>query len=305
MQDEFRDISIDEIVEPRLVLRSVNMMSADYLELRDSVAEHGFLNSICVRPALHAPGKYEVVDGNYRFHVARDLRRPTVPCLVKYDLTDDDVLAMQVQANAIRPETTPTEFARQLKRIMLHCRTVDGKDMTAAELAHVVKKRPSWLRNMLGLLTLTEAEQKAVNRSEIPITSAYMLAKIPKRFRPQFVDQAKTLPVNEFRPIAAAFIKQFMEAVRQGKLEAMFGDGGHFEPHAYVRKPRELESELKDRCCGALLTAAAGCTTPLDGWYLALEWVLHLDKESVEQQRTAAIERAQTHLLAAPPDADE
>jgi len=305
MQDEFRDIPTDEIVEPRLLLRVVNKVSADYLELRDSVAEHGFLNSICVRPAPHAPGKYEPVDGNYRYHVARDLRRSSIPCVVKHHLTDDDVLALQIQANAVRPETTPIEFARQLKRIMAHRRTldgaIDGRDMTLAELSQIVKKRPSWLRDMLGLLRLSEEQQKAVDRSEIPITSAYMLAKIPGRFRRQFVDQAKTLPASEFRRIAAAFIKQFMEAVRQGKLEAMFGDD--FQVVAYARKVRELEDELNNRRSGALLTTAAGCKTPVDGWYLALQWALHLDKESVEQQREAALRRMQTKLFKPPDEA--
>jgi len=217
MDDASRDIPTSEIVEPRMVLRLVNKDSAEYLELRDSVDEHGFLNSICVRPAPHAPGKYEPVDGSYRYHVARDLRRPSIPCIVKHGLTDDDVLALQIQANAIRPETTPTEYAQQLKGIMSH-----RPGMTLAELSQIVKKRPSWLRDMLGLLTLSEEQQKAVDRSEIPLTSAYWLAKIPDRFRRQFVGQARTLPAAEFRVIASGFIKQYREAVRQGKLEALF-----------------------------------------------------------------------------------
>ena len=295
MQDEFCDIPLSEIVEPRLLLRPVNKESVEYLELRDSVAEHGFLNSICVRPAPHAPGKYEPVDGNFRFHVARDLRASVMPCIIKRGLTDDDVLAMQIQANAIRPETTPVEFARQLKRIMSH-----RPGMTMAELSHIVKKRPSWLRDMLGLLDLSDEQQKAVDRSEIPITSAYMLAKVPDRYRRQFEDQAKALPASEFRTVTAAFIKQYREAVRQGKLEAMFT--GEFQAVAHLRRFRELEDEWKHRRCGALLTTAAGCTTPVDGWYLALQWVLHLDRDSVERQRESAMQRMASQCLAFTPD---
>ena len=290
MDDASRDIPTSEIVEPRVVLRLVNKDSAEYLELRDSVAEHGFLNSICVRPAPHAPGKYEPVDGSYRYHVARDLLRPSIPCIVKHGLTDDDVLALQIQANAIRPETTPTEYARQLKRIMSH-----RPGMTLAELSQIVKKRPSWLRDMLGLLTLSEEQQKAVDRSEIPLTSAYWLAKIPNQFRRQFVDQARTLPAAEFRVIASGFIKQYREAVRQGKLEALFVN--NFQPVAYVRKLRELEDELKHKRCGALRIAASRSKTPLDGFYAALEWVLHLDPDSVEQQRQAALNRTRKRLI--------
>lgn len=290
MHDETRDIPVSDIVEPRLILRPVDTESVEYLELRDSIAERGILNSICVRPSPHVPGKYEVVDGNYRFHAARDLRMNSLPCVVKYGLTDDDVLSMQIQTNAIRPETTPVEFARQLKRIMAL-----RPGMTLAELSHVVKKRPSWLRDMLGLLDLTEAQQVAVDRSEIPVTSAYMLAKIPHHFREEFEAQARTLPATEFRTVAAAFIKQYMEAVRQGKLEVMFAR--EFKVVAHVRKLSELEAELKHRNKGALLTTAAGCKTPLDGWYSAIEWVLHLDPESVEEQRRAALDRSRAKLF--------
>ena len=100
-----------------MVLRLVNRGCLAYMELRDSIANRGVLNSILVRPSVRFPGKYDVADGLYRVNGARDAGLPMVPALVK-DLTDDDLLAIQIQANAIRPETTPMEFARQIKRIM-------------------------------------------------------------------------------------------------------------------------------------------------------------------------------------------
>ncbi len=63
----YRLIPLDEIVEPWVVLRPVNRASLEYLELRDSLAAVGFINSICVRPSTRKPGKVEVVDGLYRY----------------------------------------------------------------------------------------------------------------------------------------------------------------------------------------------------------------------------------------------
>ena len=54
--DEFRLIPLDQIVEPWVVLRVVNRESVEYLELRDSIAQQGLLNSICVRPSPRRPG---------------------------------------------------------------------------------------------------------------------------------------------------------------------------------------------------------------------------------------------------------
>ena len=39
-----------------------------------------------------------------------------------------------------------------------------------------------------------------------------------------YVDRAKTKPPKEFRPLAAACVKQFREAVKQGKMDAFYSD---------------------------------------------------------------------------------
>lgn len=283
MQDESRDIPLDRLVEPRLVLRLVDRDSVEYMELRDSLAARGFLNSICVRPATRpdAVGKYEVVDGLYRYNCARDLSLPSMPCIIKHDLSDDDVLALQIQANAIRPETTPTDFARQLQKIMAH-----RPGLTMCALADIVHKNPQWVKNTLGLLTLPSAVQRAVDRGEIVLGNAYMLAKIPASYRNEFVEQAQTLPAKEFKALTAAFIKKYSEAVRKGKLEVLFTR--EFQPVAYVRSLKELQHEHLHREQAALWLTKAKCQSPVEAWYLALQWVLHLDEASVEQQRHAA-----------------
>jgi ParB/RepB/Spo0J family partition protein len=278
MQDESRDIALRDILEPRLMLRLVDRDSVEYLELRDSIAAKGFINSVCVRPL---GAKYEIVDGLYRYNCAIDLHLVTIPCIVKHGQTDDDVLALQIQANAIRPETTPTEFARQLKKIMAH-----RPGIAMAELAHLVHKSPTWVKNTLGLLSLHGYLQRAVDRGEIALCNAYMLAKLPVKFRVEFVDRAKTLPVNEFKAAVAAVIKRFSEAIRQGKLEAMFTS--EFVPTAYLRLLREVQQEYELQECGGLHLAAANCTSPVEAWYLALQWVMHLDPASIDQQKHAA-----------------
>ena len=41
----------------------------------------------------------------------------------------------------------------------------------------------------------------------------------------------------------------------------------------------------------------AACTTPVDGWYLALRWALNLDEESVRRQRETILSRTRANLL--------
>jgi len=294
LPDEFRLISLDQIIEPWVVLRIVNRESIEELELRDSLAAVGPLNSICVRPSVQRPDCYEVVDGLYRYTAAAELRLPSLPCIVKHNLTDDDVLALQIQANALRPETTAVEYARQVKRIMDALTTRQGMDATLADVSNLIHKGTAWIGDQLRLLSLRPDIQRAVERGEIPLKSAYTLAKLPRIHQTQLMELAKTAPAREFVPVAACLLKQIQEAARQGKLHDLCKD---FEPVSHLRPLKEVLAEYREHQLGGLALTKAGCKTPVDGWYLALKWALNLDEESIRQQRERILARSRANLL--------
>ena len=289
MHDKATDIPIHCIVEPRTMLRLVDKDSVEYLEMRDSIAAEGFWNSISVRPA-HEPEEYEIIDGLYRYTCARELGLESIPCIIKYNISDDALLAAQIQANAIRPETKPVEFARQLKRMLTR-----KPEMTFDELAHLIHKSPGWVRKTLGLLRLVRRARTMVNRGEISVHSAYMLAKIPHRLQADYLDQARTLPSRAFRALAASVIKQFTEAVKQGHMKAFWC--GDFVPQAHLRSLTDIQTEAERQELGALLVTVEKCRTPVDGFYTALRWAMHLDRQSVEAQERAALARTRQPLL--------
>lgn len=280
--DEFCSIPLVEIIEPWVILRIVNRESVEYLELRDSIAAQGLLNSICVRPSVRRPGYYEVVDGMYRWTASKELQLAVLPCVVKHNLTDQDVLAIQIQANALRLETTVIEYARQLRRIMDAITAREGRDATLAEASGLIHKNPEWIRQQLDLLSLRADIQKAVERGEIPLSSAYVLAKLPRTRQVEFIALAKTMPAKEFTPLATRLVRRIQEDARQGKLHDYCRD---FEPVAYLRPLKEVLAEYREHRLGGLALATAKCETPVDGWYLALQWALHLDEESIHEQR--------------------
>ena len=277
---QVHSIPTEKLTEPWVLLRPVSTDSVEYLEMRESLREKGFLNSISVRPSTRQPGFFEIIDGMWRTTCAKELHFETVPCIIKYNITDDDVLTLQVQAQAIRPETKPIEYASQLQRIQ---KARPG--ITLTQLASLVNKRPGWVSKQLGLLKLDRRSQKAVDRGEIPLANAYMLAKIPPKLRIDYIDQAKSLPVTRFGPIVASVVKQFKEAVRQGKLDAFFTED--FTPQAYLRSLKDIEAEARKPAEAPLRITAANCKTPLEGWNAALQWMMHLDEKSVAEQETA------------------
>ena len=97
--DDQKHLSIHVLREPKVRLRDVDRESIDYLELRDSIRDHGVLQSLLVRPI---EGGSEIIEGLHRFTAAKEVGLEEVPCLIRR-CSDDEALVLQLQANAISP----------------------------------------------------------------------------------------------------------------------------------------------------------------------------------------------------------
>ena len=94
--------------------------------------------------------------------------------------------------------------------------------------------------------------------------------------------------------MAARLVKQIQEAARQGKLHDYDHD---FEPQPYLRFVKEVLAEYREHHLGGLAVVKAQCKTPVDGWYLALQWALNLDEESIRKQRENFMARTRATVL--------
>ena len=291
MDDTIEFLPIHVLREPKIKLRDVNRDSIEFLEMRDSIREKGILQSLLVRPIGDA---YEIIEGMYRYTCAREVGLEKLPCIIR-ECSDDEVLVLQLQANAISPETKQAEYAQQLKKLL-----VRNSGMTIRQLACLIRKSPAWVGKSLELVNLLKEIQVMVDRGAIPIENAYMLAKIPRSMQRDYVDRAKLMPRSEFRPLAAACIKQFREAVKQGKMDAFYSD--KFQAVAHLRSLKLIEDEMKRKAVGALICAGEGCESVLDGFYAGLRWACHLDKASVREQEAAIRSRRESEVLDAPVD---
>lgn len=268
-------IELSAIVPPLVLLRLVDTQSVEFLELVDSMQTYGLLQPIAVR----ARGdKWEIVDGVHRYKAATELGWTTIPCVVVDVESDDEALLLTVQANAITKETLPCEYAAHLRRYLKR-----NPELTIAGLSQLVKKSPTWISNCLLLSDLDEATQKSVNRGEIPLQSAYLLAKIPRHLRSSYVVKAQLLSAQEFRIVATEVIRRWKESVREGRTRYYYPD--EFKVRQYVRPLRELRAENDNPEAGPRIIVQESITTPLEAWKAAIRWVLHIDPDSVEEQR--------------------
>lgn len=280
-------IPIELIRDPKIALRPVRKNTLEYLAFRDSVRAKGLLNSIAVRPVV--PPNYEVIDGFYRLTICRELGRKAVPCIVR-DATDEEVLTLQIVANAVRPETRPVEFARQLKRVQ---EAIPGIDLPT--LAVKVNKTAQWVRSQLGLLNLVPEAAGRVDRGEMPLQSAYLLAKVPQHKQLNLVEDAVRLSVKDFKGLAESVIRQWMEAAKQGRMAAYYDRQAH-ATQPYMRSLKETLEEIRARKLAASVLSAEGVLTLIDAFYAGLRWASHLDKASVDRLHQQAEERVTKHL---------
>lgn len=280
MDDQFDTLPLASLREPCTLLRLVDTESIEFFELRDSIRQHGFLQSICVRPAASEPDKYEIIDGVSRYTAAKEIGLRVIPCIIKHHVSDDGVLALQIQGNAIGIDTKPSEYALHLRRLLSR-----NPDMTLAELGRLISKSGTWVGNVLGITNLNRETQQLVDRGAMPLQNAYMLAKLPGNWKYEYRQEACTMSVVEFKQLAAPLIKRFTEQVRQGKLDDFFCE--KYIPTAHLRNLRSIKQEFDERLVGPGLVVAEDCKTPLDGFYTALRWASHLDAQSLQEQEAA------------------
>jgi hypothetical protein len=91
---------------------------------------------------------------------------------------------------------------------------------------------------------------------------------------------------KKFQPLAAGVIKQFREAVRQGKLDVYFTNDFKVQP--YLKSFRVIQAEVDTQTEAPFVLSVEGCTTALEGWTAALQWAMNVDKGGRDQQEDAA-----------------
>lgn len=281
-------ISLKKIRQTQHLLRPVRKNEVDYLELRDSMATSGQLNTVLVRPV---EDEFEVIDGMYRWTIANELGWDTLECSVK-DVADDQLILMQLQCNGIRPETQPVEFARALKSILV---ANEGMDMVG--LSAYIKKSPTWIKNMLGLLEIRVKYQTAVNQGIMPLMNAYKLAKIPGTMQDELYESACVMPIREFTHIANGAIMQFRAAMKTGRLEGIRSKFVDLKP--YLKSLKELRQELENPENISILLAKWSCQVPIECVMLGIQFAMNSDPYTLEirREKYEAVEKKRLNQL--------
>ena len=139
-------------------------------ELSASIAEHGLLQPIAVRPK--PSGGYLIVAGERRWRASRMAGLTEVPVIVK-DVTDEQAMELALVENLQREDLDPVEEAAGIRELMARC------DLTQEQAARKLGKSRSALANSLRLLSLPETVLELLKSGFITIGHAKVVLGLP------------------------------------------------------------------------------------------------------------------------------
>ncbi|MBP3327656.1 MAG: ParB/RepB/Spo0J family partition protein [Clostridia bacterium] len=127
-------------------------------ELADSIATHGVIQPLLVRPIKD--GGYQLVAGERRWRAARIAGLTEVPVVIK-DLTDSETVELAMVENLQREDLNPLEEALGYKFMM------EKLSITQDEAAQKVGKSRPAVANALRLLKLPDDIQTMVENKQL------------------------------------------------------------------------------------------------------------------------------------------
>ena len=138
-------------------------------ELADSIARHGLIQPIVVKPTLD--GRYMIIAGERRWRACRIAEINEVPVIIK-DTDDKTLMEIALIENLQREDLNPVEEALGYKAL------IDDFSLTQDEVASRMGKSRSAVTNALRLLKLTPAELEALRKGVISAGHARALLSV-------------------------------------------------------------------------------------------------------------------------------
>ena len=138
-------------------------------DLASSIREKGVLQPILLRSVSGRPYMYEIVAGERRYRASKMAGLNEIPALVK-TIDDNNAMEIALIENVQRENLNPIEEANAYKNLMECC------DYELPDVARLIGKSDSYIRNMLRLTSLPSSVQNLVEQGELSASHARTIA---------------------------------------------------------------------------------------------------------------------------------
>ena len=142
---------------------------AELAELAASIREKGVLQPILLRTVSGRPYMYEIVAGERRYRASKLAGLAEIPALVK-TLSPENAMEIALIENVQRENLNAIEESDAYKNIMEKC----GYEL--ADVARLIGKSESYIRNIMRLDTLPTDVKEMVKRGDISASHARAIA---------------------------------------------------------------------------------------------------------------------------------
>jgi ParB/RepB/Spo0J family partition protein len=248
-------------------LRPVRKHTVAYLGLRNSIRTHGVLQPVLVRETERGT---ELIDGAHRHECCLDLN---LDCPVRVvNMTDEQVLEVQVIANEQRIETLDADLVKRLWKL--------SKRMDHKTLANRLGKSISWLKQVCQLERLTPYSMELLDKGKLTFRQAVLLSRVPRENQEQCwgMDEA-----------------QLQHVIRCLKLEGRMPTVVGVTP--YYRPIRQVVEESERPLYAGQIIMNETNGNPIEIWKAALRWAMQMDSETFGRRlKKFERERNQTSL---------
>ena len=194
-------------------------------ELAASIAEHGLLQPIAVRPRV--AGGYTIVAGERRWRACRMAGLAEVPVIIK-DVSDQEAMELALVENLQREDLDPVEEACGIRELIARC------GLTQEQAAQRLGKSRSALANSLRLLNLPPDALELLRSGFLTAGHAKVILGLPT---PELQNQAAQIIADNqlnVRP-AEALCKKRAKAPKEPP-----------PPEVQSSLPAEVELSLKE-----------------------------------------------------------
>ena len=205
-------------IEPNKEQARKQFDEAALSELADSIAQHGVLQPLLVRPIIG--GGYQLIAGERRWRASRIAGLTQVPVIIK-ELTDDEAAVISLIENLQREDLNPIEEAYGFASL------IKDFDLTQEETARRVGKSRPAVANALRLLRLPQEVIDAVREGKLSAGHARALAAIDDEKTAIFAAKTvmeKGLSVRETEKLVKALTAEKKEKRKKTAARNSFFD---------------------------------------------------------------------------------
>ena len=251
-------------------LRDVDITTASFEEMRQSVKENGILAPILARRIQDGDEiRYSLIDGLRRLTAADLENYNTIPTRILEECTDDEAMAYQLIANLHTEKTIRADITRQLTKL--------SKDRSIAALALQIQKSVDYVRRCLHLEKLQDNILELVNKGKINVGRAHWLAKLPAGIRSDFLESAMGDDITN-----DDFIDLVKTELRTSKTKPV-KTTENWEPTGRFRTMGDIQKGINNP--EKLLPLLNNEMTPLEALVVGLKYCIKMDDTSIKERK--------------------